>query len=625
MKREWKRSTKAIGRVANRYASERVRAATFIGPLRRYGRRKWHADFYAAIAVMLLGIPQSMAYATIAGVPILSGIMCGAVAAMVGPLFSGSRHIMLGPTNATALILFSFFVSRPDLASRSGEMIPLLVMMVGLLSVAGALLRVADLLNFVSRSVLVGYMTGAACLIIANQLKHCFGVAEVPGAATTFVQIISKLFGSLPMIDWGTTSIAIVTIASYFGLKKWRPKWPGFAITLVSVCAVFGPLIHNEVGPFANVATFTTFGWDDFGLKLPVFDSGRFFGDISDLLPVALAIAFLASLESSLMSKTLASRTGDTNDSNQDMFGLGISNVACSLVGGMPASGSLTRSALNFEAGSRTRFASVYSGVFSLFFAMMVAWAASLGLPLLNALPKASLAALVIAISLSLFNFKHLRICLRSTGDDAGVLITTFLATLLAPLYVAIFIGVAVSIGLFLRKASRPNLVEYEFGDDGELRQKEESRARPLPAISIVHVEGDLFFGAAELFRTQIQRAFADSSIRVIILRLKNARHLDATSVMALEELIGTMREEGLHLLVSGASREVYRVLKFSGVLKTLQQGCDRDAGESNLFLASPRNPNVSTAKALKRAQQLMGSKEADIRIFYDPSKKEKS
>jgi SulP family sulfate permease len=189
---------------------------------------------------------------------------------------------------------------------------------------------------------------------------------------------------------------------------------------------------------------------------------------------------------------------------------------------------------------------------------------------------------------------------------------------------VAIFIGVAISISLFLRKASRPHLVEYEFSDEGELREMGEKRKRPIPAISIVHVEGDLFFGAAELFRTQIQRTVSDPAIQVIILRLKNARHLDATSVMALEDLIRFMRGKGLHLIISGAPREVYRVLKKSGVLLTLQEGCNRRAGETNLFLTNPRNPNLSTRGALKRAQQLLGTDKADIRIFYDPNQEKK-
>jgi SulP family sulfate permease len=282
----------------------------------------------------------------------------------------------------------------------------------------------------------------------------------------------------------------------------------------------------------------------------------------------------------------------------------------------MPASGSLTRSALNYESHSRSRFSSIFCGILCLlgFFALVK-------LPIVENIPKASLAALVIGIAISLMNWKNIRICLRSTHDDALVIITTFSATLLTRLDYAIFIGVALSITLFLRKASRPHLVEYEISDEGDLREMGEKTKRPNPSISIVHVEGDLFFGAADLFRTQVQRTIADQNLKVIILRLKNARHLDATSVLALEDLIKHTRKKSVHVLISGATRDVYEVLKKSGVLNTLQQGCDRTEGETNLFMYFSENPNISTRDALIRAQELLGTKEADIKIFYDESK----
>jgi SulP family sulfate permease len=181
------------------------------------------------------------------------------------------------------------------------------------------------------------------------------------------------------------------------------------------------------------------------------------------------------------------------------------------------------------------------------------------------------------------------------------------------PLHIAIFVGVATSIVFYVRKASRPELIEYEFNPRGDLTAAEQRGQRRHPAISIVHVEGELFFGAAELFRTQIQRLAADTSLRVIILRLKNARRLDATSVMALEELIHFMRSKNRHLLVSGAMKDVYRVLKNSGLIEVL--------GRDNVFLGSIQNPNLSTRNALQRAQELLGTREAEIQIFYDPSK----
>ncbi len=170
----------------------------------------------------------------------------------------------------------------------------------------------------------------------------------------------------------------------------------------------------------------------------------------------------------------------------------------------------------------------------------------------------------------------------------------------------------ATSIILYLRKASRPSLVEYEFNPEGTLREKAADAQRQNPSFSIVHVEGELFFGAAELFSTQIQRTARDENLRVIILRMKNARHLDATSVMAMEELISYLRQSSRHLLISGLSKEFYRVLRKSGMVEVV--------GRENLFVGSALNPNLSTRNALKRAQVLLGTTDADTRIFYDPS-----
>ena len=166
---------------------------------------------------------------------------------------------------------------------------------------------------------------------------------------------------------------------------------------------------------------------------------------------------------------------------------------------------------------------------------------------------------------------------------------------------------------LYLRQSSRPHLVEYQFNDAGQLTEASDGTSRANPAISIVHVEGALFFGAAELFRTQIQRTCHDPNLRIIVLRMKNARHLDATSVMALEELVSFLRKDGRDLIVSGALKDVYRVLKNSGMVEVI--------GRENIFLGSPSNPTLATRNALLRAQEILGTKNADVRIYYDPGK----
>lgn len=615
---------KISGQFRDFLASDHVSFTPFTDAVKSYDLDKLRHDARAALSVTMLSVSQAIAFASIAGLPVVYGIICAAVAAIVSPFFAGSRHTMLGPTNATAFMLFSFFAVSPGLAERGSELMPLLVLMVGILAAVGALFRVADLLQYISRSVLVGYMTGAATLIMANQLIPLLGISKHMAAHSsgTFAGMLHGLALGLRYTDWVSLLIGVSAVAVALLIKRFLPKWPSFALALLISSLVFGPLIHFSIGPFGHAATFETFGFSELLPKMPDFLRQGIFTDISSLLGVALAIAFLASLENTLMAKSIASATGDRADVNQDMLSVGMANIASALAGGMPASGSLTRSTLNLEAGARSRFASLFTGLYTTGAAVLIAASVGWGVPLISYVPKAALAALVIMLSVSLFNIRNIRICLNSTKDDAVVLVITFFATLLSPLHVAIFVGVAVSIILFLRKASRPFLAEYEFSDEGELRAVGEKKTRPIPAISIVHVEGDLFFGAADLFRTQIQRTVSDPAIQVIILRLRNARHLDATSVMALEDLIKFLRARGLHLLISGASREVYLLLKNSGVLATLQEGCKREEGETNLFLNSPSNPNLSTRDALKRAQELLGTNKADIRIFFDPNKK---
>jgi len=571
---------------------------------RGYRLSSLRADGVAGLNVALLGFPQGMAYAVIADLPIQYGIVSGAIAAIVAPLFAGSRHTILGPTNATAFMLFASLAALPE--DLRLFYLPLLVLLVGILLVAGAVFRVAELVQYVSRSVVVGYITGAAVLIIANQLRHVMGV-EIDTAATdgpkTFFTIAQATLAEVSATQWQPLTLAVISLGCWLLLTRKLPRLPGFAITLVVVSGLYA-LLHRFAG--WDVSTFDSFSVRDLTPRMPAFSERGFFNDVSILIGTAFSIAFLASLENSVMSKTLASRAGDRPDVNQDMLSVGIANLANSVTGGMPASGSLTRSALNFASGAVSRLSSIVSGL------LCVGGALLLG-RYMDLVPKATLAALVMGIAASVINRRHIRINLFATRSDAAVLLTTFTGALLMPLNVAIFLGVGISIALYLRAASKPYLTEYEFNEEGELREAGEKRARPIPAISIVHVEGDLFFGAAELFRTQIQKTAHDPSLKVIILRLKNARHLDATSVIALEELVEYLRKHGRTVILSGASKDVYRVLKNSGIIETI--------GRENIYLNHPRNPNLSTRNALKRAQEVLGTDEADIRIFFNPAK----
>lgn len=582
-----------------------------------YNRKKAFYDFRAAINVALLGIPQGMAYAAIADLPIINGIICCIIAGIIAPLFASSQHTIIGPTNATAFMMFSFFAGTSYTVDEKLILVPTIVCLAGIFSIIGAFLKLADMIQYVSRSVLVGYLTGASVLIILNQLKHLFGVgslltdslASIEGAKPFFI-IARELFLLIPDIDWRPLVLGVGTLILFLLLNKKFKTLPTFAITLT--IAIIVTDITNILPSADPEFFFSSFATAEITPKLPDFSY------FSTVAWVAFAIMFLASLENTVMSKSLASQSGSRSDVNQDMFSVGMANTAASFISPMAASGSLTRSALNFSSGASTRFASVFSAILcSIGLAALIYSTTLFGFDIVEKIPKASLAALVIAIALTLIKWKNIKICLRSTHDDAVVIIITFAATLLTRLDYAIFVGVAVSITLFLRKVSRPHLVEYEMNNEGDLLELQKNK-RQNPAISIVHVEGELFFGAAELFRTQIQQTASDPNLKVIILRLKNARNLDATSVLALQDLIIQVRKTKRHVLISGTTKEIYKVLKLSGITQLIQEGCDKDAGQTNIFAYSPSNPNLSTRDALIRAQDLMGTKEAEIKIFYD-------
>jgi len=573
--------------------------------LRHYSMAAFLADLKAAVNVSLLAIPQGMACAKIAGLPVeATGIVCAAIGSLLGPLFAHSRHTNLGPTNATALMVFSSLAAFT--AADRPVLLALLAVMASGMLLLGAVLRMADLIQYISRSVIVGYVTGAALLIMASQLPDAMGIGPEhrSGQARSFVTLLVEALRNLPHVTIPDLIITGTSLLVYFLMTRHRVlmKLPCFALTLI-LMAGMARLLEWRGFHFHGLQAFSL---RDLAPALPDLTDLRTLDRVSMLLGPAFAVAFLAALENSVMTKSLASRSGDRPDLNQDMFGCGMANLGSAFCGGLPVSGSLTRSMLNFSSGARTQVSSLLCGFFCL------AGALSLG-NVVTYIPRAALAALIMGLTVTLINRAHLRICLKATRGDAITVIVTFVSTLVMPLYIAIFVGVAASIVLYLRQASRPSLVEYEFTPEGSLTERPDTMIRSHPSISIVHVEGELFFGAAELFRSQIQQTAADPNLRIIILRMKNARHLDATSVMALQELTEFLRQEGRDLLISGLSKDVYRVLKNSGMVEFV--------GRGNLFIGSAQNPNLSTRNALKRAQAILGTAQADIRIFYDPAK----
>lgn len=576
--------------------------------LRQYKVSYFADDFRAGLNVALLAFPQGMAYAAIAGLPIEYGIYGSAVAAIAGTFLAGSRFIALGPTNATSVLLFASFLGLGATMQEKQVMLPFILLMTGLFLIVGAFFKVATMIQFISRSVATGYITAAAIYIVVNQMRKIMGVHfEIP-QGSTFFDVIRLTLEHIPESHPPSLFLSAVTALVYIILQRYFRTLPNVAITLVTMSA-FSVGMHALMERLPEAAawlggrvdTLKSIDASEWPVTWPEINDTL----LSDLAPIALVIAFLSILEGTSIGKSLAARSGERLDSNQEMLNMGMANLGCAFFGGMPASGSLTRSQLNWSSGARTQLSSLCAGL------ICAAGAFVLG-PLTHYIPTAALGVLVVSIGVSLVNSRVIGIIMKSTRSDALVFIVTFVAALLIRLDFAILIGVSLSIMLFLRKAAAPELVEYSFTEEGQLAQLQQER--PDPEVSIVHVEGDLFFAASEMFRDQVRRIYKDPNLKIVILKLRNAHHIDATCVLAMEELIRTMNEDERYLILSEVREEVKSVLDNSGITRLI--------GEDNVLMDVANNPTLSTAKAVKRAHTILGGKQGRVSIYVNPAKR---
>ena len=424
-----------------------------------YSSDSLKADLQAALNVALLAIPQGMAYALVSGLPIQYGLLGSAVAAIVGCIFSNSRFITLGPTNATSVLLFGVFASlglinQEGMASeRAIEILPWILFFSGCFLVLASILRISFMIQFVSRTVITAYVTAAAALIIANQIKHVLGLElDSNDSIATFWQII---YASLRVLsDFSSSALAVsgFTACCYLLLQYKLKMLPNVAITLI-LASVCNFIFEDRLGPVTTLARFDS--------SLGIFSSIQLstlqnYG--GTILWASVAISLLCLLEGLSIGKSLAARAGERIQTNQETFAIGMGNVGCSLFSGMPASGSLTRSTLNIQSGAKTSASNLFAGIF------VVAGYLSLG-SVVSYVPVSALATLVIFIGASLIKGRQIQAVSRATRSDGITFSVTLFVGLLFSLQMAIFAGVVTSILLFLRKVAEPEMVEYGYNE----------------------------------------------------------------------------------------------------------------------------------------------------------------
>jgi len=581
----------------------------FVSELRQYSLVKARRDLVAGATLTLVSIPQAIGFALILGLPPFPVITSVIIGGFVGALFFSSHFHVFGPTSSISLItaatIATVTAAHPELGLSTLQLAVLMAFMIGALQFLAGLFQFGEVTRFISLAVIVSYSTGIGLLLMSSQLHHVFGL-DAPSNGT----FVTNLWGVIKGIAHGEASlwpigIGVATWAIFALLHRLRPKWPEALLGLVIMGAVgwgFSHWAHAAGGvPFKLIS-----GEGSLSRQLPAF-AGLHFGSselslIPALFATCVAIAILGMLEATSITKGLAAKSGQPVDPRQELSGMGAANIACALFGGVPGSSSFARSAVNYQSGGKTQFSSMFSSLIVLGVIFFIT-------PAFGYIPVPALAAHLIRVGLKMLNPPQIRIATRSTRSDALVFTITLAACLLLQLDTAIYVGIGASLALFLRKASAPSLVEYTFNDQGALTQLEAGDKRRNNAISIVHVEGELFFGAADLFQDQVRVLADEKGIRVVILRMKNARHLDATSVASLLQLHEYMQKTNRHLIISGANPDVEKALRSSGAYKKI--------GPENIFPAEA-NLTASTKKALLRASHLLQTTDAGVRLFYD-------
>jgi len=572
--------------------------------LKNYKPSFLQGDFRAGTNVALLAIPQGMAYALVAGLPIHYGLLGSAVAAIMGSLWGGGKFITLGPTNATAVLLFGAFASMglvkaDGLTNPEGLLLlPLILIFSGLFLVIACVFRISFIVQFVSRTVITAYVTAAACLIIANQSRHVLGIVPQEGPPpSTFLEILLFLIKNFASVSLPTLSLSLITAAIYLFFHFRAPKFPNVAISLILSSLIAHGL---EIWGYS----FTTLDAFAIGKNLispPRWELGLTYWNV--ILSTSFAVCLLCLLEGLSIGKSLSARAGARIDTNQETFSIGLGNVGCALFSGMPASGSLTRSTLNVDSGALSNVANLITGVLIIIGLLLLG-------DLVSFVPLCSLSTLVIFIGLSLIKARQIKTVSKATRSDGFAFAITLVFGLTVSLQIAIFAGVLTSVLLFLRKVAQPQMIEYGYTEEGSLAEASPQTKRAEPEVSIVHVEGELFFAAADLFYEQIRRVGDDPNIKVLVLKMLNAHHLDATSVLALEELLDSLGEKDCHVLLCEIRKENLRILKNSGVLSRINR--------RNIFPYITHNPTLSTAKAIRRAKALVEGTPAKVTIFSE-------
>lgn len=530
----------------------------------QYGWIKGRADLIAGLTVAAISFPQAIAYALIAGVDPKFGVYSAVVVTTIASIFGSSSHLINGPTSAISLLVFTAlaFIDSEN-TGQLYQALFLLGVLVGAFQIVIAVFRLGNLTRYISESVIIGFMAAAAFLLAIGQLGNALGVKDkgnghmqvlrrvwltlfrgdainyraviVSATAVVLAVVLRKVvqrFG-LPQIDMLAVLIITALIAYLAG---WSVPGAG-GHTAVSVAAKVPRSLPTPHIPEVNTA------W------LPELSTG------------ALAIAFVGIIEALSIAKAIAHQTQQKLDYNRQIMAEGLANLGGGFFQSLPGSGSLSRSAINYQSGAATRFSGIVS-------AATVAVALLLFAPLLRYVPQPALAGLLLVTAARLVNFQRLIYTLKASRYDAGLVIVTAVTGIAIDLDKAVLLGVILSILLFVPRAAKLKATELIVTPERVVRERVPGD-EPDASTVIYDLEGELFFGAApELDRhlaALTQRIESEDRGRVVILRLKRVRHPDVVCIERIEHFLRELTDRGVTVLLAGLRPDTAAILKNVG------------------------------------------------------------
>lgn len=546
-----------------------------------YGWPQFRADAIAGLTVAIVALPLSMAIAIGSGLSPDKGLYTAIVGGFIISALGGSRFQIGGPAGA-------FIVLIATIVERQGyDGLVMATLMAGVMMLAIGFLRLGTYIKYIPFPVTVGFTAGIAVIIFASQLKELLGL-DMPVEPAALLPKISAIAASIHTVKPATVMLALLAVAIILVLRRYRPRWPGLLIA-VGATGLLTYLFGLDVATIG-----TRFGGVPSGLPAPALPEL----DISKmhaLLPDAVAIALLGSIESLLSAVVADGMTGRKHRSNCELVAQGTANIAAVTFSGMCVTGTIARTATNVRSGAHGPIAGMMHAFYILLFMLVAAPAASY-------VPLASLGAVLAIVAWNMAEKEEFWGLLRSSWGDAIVLLATFLLTIFEDLTIAIAVGVTLGSFLFLHRMAEA--VEVRTGrrmlaeDEADARGQDRTAYDPLALgedVLVYRIHGAFFFGATATVGATLDRIGRHP--KVFILEFSDVPLVDTTAAMALHRFVEKLHQSGTRVYFVGASKSVRRALLIAGLRKPLVRYAStaEDAAAHARAAGSGTNENLPT------------------------------